>query len=245
VASRTVARPVAAARGWDEPLLDRRPELPALVLAAAAWLVILAASVSHGHGAGLDGARWSPSGAGRGALLWVVMVLAMMLPLTVPSLRYVARMVPRRGRSGAMATFGAAYVVAWLPGAAPAALVDARPPTSTLVVAAGFVAAAAWELTPMKRRALLRCHRHAVVRAHQPARRRTCWSYGLRRGGRCVASCGPAMGALTLSHHSLVPTVVVAVGLAVQQLHPDAYWYRGRAAGVLLWLAAYTGTDVA
>jgi hypothetical protein len=46
------------------------------------------------------------------------------------------------------------------------------------------------------------------------------------------------MGALMLAAHALVPLVVVAVGLAVQQFNPVAHWYRTWSAGVLVALGA-------
>jgi len=231
-------------------LVERRPELPALAVAAGAWVVLFATAPRpaqpavhhHQHMGGMEHGTdaWSMSGAQRGAILWVAMTVAMMLPLTIPSLRYVGRMVPRSARLAATATFSAGYVVAWLPGVVLAIAVHARPPAPGSVVVAAFVVAAAWELTLLKRKALLRCHRHHVVRAHQPARRRSCWRFGLRRGAWCMASCGPVMGALMVGAHALVPMVVVTIGLAVQQFNPVAHWYRTWSAGGLVALAACT-----
>jgi predicted metal-binding membrane protein len=184
-----------------------------------------------------SGTDWL-AGAGRGALLWVLMTVAMMLPLAIPGLRYVARMTPRRGQLVATSTFAAAFVLAWLPGAVLAAGVHAGTSPRWPVVAAAFLGAAGWELAPAKRTALLRGHRHHVVRAQQPARRRTCWSFGLRRGGWCVVSCGPAMLALMVAHHALVPLLVLGIGAAVQQLSADAHWHRSWSAAGLVTLAA-------
>jgi len=242
-------------RRWWHSLLERRPELLALTAAAVAWVALLtlllapdASSPSsspphdhaamHGTGPPADGELLSE--AGRGALLWVMMVVAMMLPLAVPGIRYVARMVPRRGRLGATSTFAAAYVVVWLPGVAVVVAVHGQMPSGWPVVATAFLLAAAWELTPAKRTALLRCHRRHVVRAGQPARRRTCLVFGLRRGGWCVVSCGPAMLALMVGHHALVALIVLAVGAAVQQFSPDAHWHRRWSAAGLGVLAVST-----
>ncbi len=243
------ALPVGSPRWAWRARVERRPELPVLGISAAAWVVLLlvlrgtpTSSSGHDHGTshltttGQPGDEWL-SGAGRGALLWVVMTVAMMLPLAVPGLRYVARMVPRRGRLAATSTFASAYVVAWLPAAVLAGGVHPGTPPDWPVVAAVFLLAAGWELTPIKRAALLRGHRHHVVRAQQPARRRTCWSFGLRRGGWCLVSCGPAMLALMIGHHALVPLLVLAVGAVVQQLSPDAHWRRTWSAAGLVLLA--------
>ncbi|HMR49196.1 MAG TPA: DUF2182 domain-containing protein [Arachnia sp.] len=237
-------------------VLGRRPEFPALAVAAVAWVALLAMLVApppvvattggagHHH-AGSTGAESAATqrvlaDAGQGVAVWVLMVVAMMLPLAVPGIRYVARMVPRRGRLAATSTFAAAYVVAWLPGAILAVGLHAWPAPGWPVVSAGFLLAAAWELTPLKRKALLRCHRRQVIRARQPARWRSCWAFGLRRGGWCVVSCGPAMLALMLSQHALVPLLVLAAGVAAQQYLPDAHWHRKWSAAALLALAVAT-----
>lgn len=225
-----------------------QPEWAVIVLAAAGWVALLRLSfashptsghLAHSAGAGSAGgmagmpgmpqaAAWRPPVEAVG--LWVVMTVAMMLPLTVPSLRHVARMVPRSARSVALATFCSAFVVAWLPGAALAVWIHSRLPVSAGIVAAAFVAAGAWELTSIKRTALLRCHRTAVIRAAQPGRRRTCWQYGLRRGAWCAASCGPLMVALALSGHTPLPLLLVSLGVTVQRYSPDAYRSRGLSA---------------
>jgi len=239
-------------RGWGL-LLERRPELPTLVAAAAAWVALLwllltpgsAAPTSapghHDH-AGmtrpeLPGGEGWLTDAGRGALLWVLMLVAMMLPLAVPGIRYVARMVPRRGRLAATTTFAAAYVAAWLPGMVLAVGVHVLTPPRWPVVTGAFLLAASWELTPVKRTALLRCHRRRVVRARQPGRLRTSAAFGFRRGGWCVVSCGPAMLALMVAQHAVAPMLLLAGGAAVQQLTPDAHWFRHWSAAVLAVLA--------
>lgn len=238
---------------WRTEVLGRRPELPALAAAAIAWGVLLAlllapapvaapTGAADHHHAGSTGAEPASSqgvlaDAGLGVVVWVLMVVAMMLPLAVPGIRYVARMVPRHGRLAATSTFAVAYVVAWLPGAFLALALHAWTVASWPVVAAGYILAAVWELTPAKRRALLRCHRRRVIRARQPARWRSCWAFGLHRGGWCVLSCGPAMLALTVSQHALVPLLVLAAGAALQQYSPESHWHRQWSAAALSVLA--------
>ena len=239
---------------------ERRPEWAALVAAAAGWALLLRVSLQthdttghhsiHGAGAGASGGLAGMPGMARevgwewpwrhpaeAVGMWVVMTVAMMIPLTVPSLRHVARMVPRSARAAALATFCSAFVLAWIPGAALAVWIHGRPPVSVGLVATAFVAAGAWELTPIKRRALLACHRTAVIRAAQPGRRRTCWRYGLGRGAWCTASCGPLMMALLLTGHALLPLLLVSLGLVVQRYSPDAYRLRGWSASALSLIA--------
>jgi len=242
---------------------ERRPEWWVLAVSAACWVALLRLSLSSqgsiGPGstpmsggdatlnemAGMCGVSratgwwsWRPPGEAVG--MWVVMTVAMMIPLTIPSLRHVARMVPQAARSAALATFCSAFVLAWIPGVALAVWIHGRPPVSAGIVAAAFVAAGVWELTPMKRRALLACHRTAVIRAAQPGRRRTCWQFGIRRGAWCTASCGPLMVALLLTGHALIPLLVVTVGLAVQRYSSEAHRVRGWSAAGFSLIAVVT-----
>lgn len=235
----------APARRWVE-LLGRRPGLPALAASAVAWVVLLrlvapVQPASGGHGPHAPTTHPEAGevvlDAGRGLLVWVLMVVAMMLPLAVPGIRYVARMVPRRGRVAATSTFAGAYVVAWLPLGVLTLGLHGRTAATWPVVAAAFLLAAAWELAPAKRTALLRCHRHQVVRARQPARRHSCWAFGMRRGAWCVATCGPAMVALAVTAHAVVPLLVVTAGAWLQQLTVNAHWHRQWSAAALAALA--------
>lgn len=239
---------------------EHRPEWSALVVAALGWVVLLRMSLASpgsvvGRSTGpstlgdlsgglagmcgiVRGTGWSTwSRPAQAAGMWVVMTLAMMLPLTVPSMRHVARMVPAAARPAALAIFCSAFVLAWMPGASLAVWVHGRPPVTAGIVAGAFVAAGAWELTPVKRQALLACHRTAVIRAAGPGRRRTCWRYGLSRGAWCTASCGPLMLALLLSGHAIVALLAVSVGLTLQRYSLDAYRLRGWSAAAFSLIA--------
>lgn len=231
--------------------LEQRPELPVLLVALLCWLVLLTAGasarhpdeqVAPAHSMHMHGVADHPgdaSAAWYGAGLWIFMVIAMMLPLTTPSLRYVARMVPRKSRAAAQFAFVIAYLAVWAPGATLAAFVHTWP--TGVPVLAGVCATAAagvWELTPLKRRALLQGHRHQPVRALEPARTRSCLAFGFHRGTWCVASCGPAMVALTFLGHNAFVSVLMFIGLTLQQFTPDAHWYRKWSAAGLVGVSA-------
>jgi len=127
--------------------------------------------------------------------MWAVMVLAMMLPAAVPAVRHVAvnSLSWRRGRAVSM--FVGVYAAVWIAFgfvAMSAASALSLPPGGVLLVVA-LTVAGAWELTPLKRRALNRCHSTSPLppkgwRAHLGVTR-----FALRHGGACVASCWATM----------------------------------------------------
>jgi predicted metal-binding membrane protein len=214
----TAARPGRAARfaAWH-------PEWPVAALAAAAWLALIAL---HGAGSGGHHHPGMPEagGPGPGAELghWTLMVVATMVPAALPAIGYVAlnSLVARRGRAMALTT--AAYVAVWLPfGAAALALrhlaVDrAGVPPAALLVATGL-AAAAWQATRAKRRAVLACGATVPLPPRGTRADLACLRFGLRHGQRCVRSCWALMlvmavatgpGALVLMAGMTVLTVV-------------------------------------
>jgi predicted metal-binding membrane protein len=190
------------------------PEWWALALSVGAWAVML----THGHAsqgwalclsrspdAGvLDRLQdaWQTGALGGVLLGWVAMTLAMMPPLAIPLIRHVAARSFAVRRNRAIAGFLGGMVGLWLVigfaaltvlgGVSGTLLTDPR------VVAVGFLIAAAWQLAPMKRAALLRCHRTVPLSAMGWRADRDCIRYGLSHGLDCVASCW-AMMLLALS----------------------------------------------
>ncbi len=197
----------------------RHPEIPAAVVAAVAW-VYLAADHLVEHGVERS---WSFRPAP-----WAAMVLAMMAPAAVPSIRVVAfdSMWRRRMRSPAL--FLLTYVVAWTAAAGVVAgLVVAgeqlagQPfePGVTVVVAL-LLAAAAWQFTPSKMRFLRRCHRRTPLAPRGWKADRSVIVYGLTHARACMGTCGFAMAAMFVSVHDLHLMVPLTVILSVERLQP-------------------------
>jgi predicted metal-binding membrane protein len=212
------------------PVTRRHPEWWLAAAAAGGWVAVL----QHG----LDRAG-APAPSLPGALIgWMVMVLAMMAPTAIPMVRYVAwsSLLVRQDRS--VAWFLVGFLGAWLPFGVVAALWHVHQTGSAAALTAGaLVLAASWELSPWKRRALLRCHRTAPIRARGLAADRSCAWFGLRFGGRCVVTCGPVMGALVVSGHPVLLTGAVAAATAVQRTSFQADRLRAPMAALLLTLA--------
>jgi predicted metal-binding membrane protein len=187
----------------------RQPTLAVAVVAA--WAVI--ATMPHAmHSGGFDvRLAW-----------WAVMCTAMMLPAALPATRHVARnsLSWRRGR--AVAAFVTVYLGIWIGFGATALLLWEVAPTPTApFIAALLVLAACWELTPLKRRALLRCHRSVPLAPRGWPATRSLIRFGLRNGGACLASCWALMlvMALVTSGHLLWMAGLTAI-VSAQKLMP-------------------------
>jgi predicted metal-binding membrane protein len=170
-----------------------------------------------------------------GLLLWLTMVVAMMLPAAIPLVRYVAFASRRARRQRSIAFVCTGYVLAWLPLGLVVAVLHLLtvPGNAAPFVAAAVVASAAgWELTPFKARALRRCHRTLPVRFTGRAADASSYRLGVMNGRACVLACGPAMVALVVVGHPLVPTLVVGAVMLVQAAHARGERWRGYVAGL-------------
>ncbi|MGH8910182.1 MAG: DUF2182 domain-containing protein [Egibacteraceae bacterium] len=200
------ARRVAVALAW-------RPEWPAAVAAAMAWValaVIHASPAIHAAGAAHGSHRAAATPTLRAAVGgWALMSMAMMVPATLPAVRHVGLNSIRRRRRWAMAVYVTSYVAVWvvfgvlallLVRVAMAAGLDERQ-----LVPGALAIAAIWQLTRWKRRALVACQRTVPL---PPMGRRAdaaCVRFGLLQARRCVVSCWPLMLLMAVvGHRSLV-----------------------------------------
>src|SRR5215216_2308329 len=142
--------------------------------ATAAWAVSIERmrDMDAGPGMGLGGLDWYLG-------VWVAMSAAMMLPTAAHAAR-LARVV----RAIPASLFAAGYLAVWIAfGVAAYALL--RDELATNVVAAVVVAAAIYEVTPLKRRSLRRCRSQEAST--------TAFRSGLRHGVDCVGCSGGLM----------------------------------------------------
>lgn len=182
------------------------PEWWVVLAAVGAWMWMAAmahpaaapgehaAHVGHAPAAGT-------TDAGHGALWIGVMVIAMMLPLTLPSVRHVADSARGWRRHRATSGFLAAYLAVWM--LAMGAIAGAWNVAASLAgwsMAAAFVVGVAvlWEIAPVKRHLLHRCRRTRPI-----ATGGDCIRFGSAAGADCVASCWALMGLCVAFGHSL------------------------------------------
>lgn len=206
----------------------------ALIQAASvfAWLLYLYVWVRNGiHPPGARVSIWwcmpgMGSGASTGASvavqvasslpMWLLMASAMMLPGALPAAQHVATNTFRRGRSRAVCVFIGMYLLIWVVFGVAAELlitgVGVAPGGALFAVV--LAAAAAYELTTVKRWALNRCHRSRPL---PPSGLRSVT--GIARfawigASGCVASCWPSMLAM-LAAAGTRPLAMVGVTVAM------------------------------
>jgi predicted metal-binding membrane protein len=210
-------------------------------LAAAVWVVLIVDELLPGGGAHHQHHHVQMAGqmadASPSVLAqqpgWMVMSLAMMLPLALPGCGDVALHSPRSRRWRAMALYTGAFVLPWLPlGIAAVAghglVVDGLGVGRPVVLAATLGLAVAWQLTRTKRRALLACARsNPLPPTRTPAggvrADLACLRLGARHAAGCFLSCWPAMLLMLPAGHALVPMAAVTAFLLVEQRHPRAF----------------------
>jgi Predicted metal-binding integral membrane protein (DUF2182) len=215
------ARRVLDFAGWH-------PEWWIVTLSAAAWLlVVLSANSSFVpeicFSVSLNPVKCSllrlsvwpiRSQLGADYTNWLLMTIAVMLPLVIMPARHVAFRSFSWRRDRAMAGFLLGYIFVWaLAGAALVPiLVCARlldPSGGRLAMMTALVCAAAWQLTPWKLRALRGCHRMVAVSGTGWRADTDCIRFGMETGGNCAASCWLLMLTSAIGAHGLLAMLCV------------------------------------
>jgi len=187
--------------GW------RHPEWWVVAVAMAAWALLAGMAAVHaGH-----------PHMSHGTLGMVAMVAAMMLPLTLANVRHVALSSLWRRRHRAIAAFVAGYLAVWI--AVQAGITMGWKLLASLAgwkvaVAAVVIAAALWELSPVRVRRLRRCHRTVPLAPRGWRADGDCAVYGVTTGLSCAAMCWALMAACAAFSHSL-PVMAVLFGVQV------------------------------
>jgi predicted metal-binding membrane protein len=228
----------------ESATLRRAPQLPELIrvgligallaLAAVAWLVTDTRMAEMDMGPGTD-----PCTLGFWITAWVVMMAAMMFPSIAPMVLMYVRIQQGNRTNGRDAPFGGTaafvggYLLAWsLAGLAGYAILRAGHDLSPgflswdragRYVAGGvIVAAAIYQLTPLKDVCLSKCRSPfaLLVTAWRPGRVGAL-RMGIEHGGWCVGCCWALMAALiALGVMSVGWMVFVAALIAIEKLAP-------------------------
>lgn len=149
-------------------LVWHHPEWWALGLALCAWAVLIAANVGEDGTERAEAHQHLVDSIGSSLLVgiahWQLMVMAMMLPVVVPSLRVAAFRSLWRRRHRAVAGFLVGYLAVWaLAGLAVSCLLAWVPGLThawqSEAAAGAFFLAACWQWSRIKQRALVACHR--------------------------------------------------------------------------------------
>jgi predicted metal-binding membrane protein len=208
-----------------------------LVAAAGAWAVTgdRMGGMDAGPGTELGGLGWF-------AVVWVTMMAAMMLPSIAPMV-----LAHARAQIGATPAFVAGYLVTWAAvGLLGWALVEgvrsldlgvlAWDEAGPYVAGGAILAAAIYQLSPLKKRNLRRCRNpRAFVAGHWRPGRVGALRMGIEHGRLCVASSGALMAALfALGVMSVGWMVLVAALIAAEKLLP---WREVVTRGIVVLLA--------
>lgn len=234
--------------------LLRRPERGAAIIVALAWATLIVRGTA-GMATGMDGMSMHDSAPVRGlwpALAaglpgWMLMTVAMMGPAALPAVRHTGVNSLRWRRARAMTEFSLAYLAVWFAfGVAAleaAALVPGVPGSFALALVLG--AAAAWQLTPLKRRSLRDCHRSTPLpptgwRAEIGALR-----FGVRNGRACLGSCWCLMLIMAVAPGDGLLWMVTITGIGTTERLLDRPRPATRHAATVLGFAAFTMAAVA
>jgi len=212
----------------------RRIAPAALLVAAAAacWMITAQRmrGMDMGPGTALGGLGWF-------AVVWVTMMAAMMLPSLVP--------MAVASRNAILFTCG--YLVTWLGAGAVAhgAIQGIRALDLSWLawdqggqyVAGGVILAAAlYELTPVKSACLRHCRNPELLARRRRPAPPGALLMGVEHGGFCVGSSGALMAALfALGVMNVAWMVVIAALVAVEKLLP---WRRPAIVATALFVAA-------
>ena len=199
MASFALPRAASRLRVW-------RPEWPWVVLVVGAWAaLVFGGAPDHTTAPGLG---W-----------WALMVVAMMVPATIPVARAISfdSMWQRRYRAALL--FEAAFVAVWVALGAiaigawelAAALGAGHAIHGAAATAAILLVAANWQLFPQHRRYLKRCHRALPLGARGRAADRACLRYGLFHARQCAGACWPLMLAMIPGHSLALMVALTAL----------------------------------
>jgi predicted metal-binding membrane protein len=195
-------------------------------------------------------AQWSAGYFVLMAVMWSVMMAAMMLPSAAPMILLHAsiyrRRVPQDAAVRASALFILGYLAVWTAFslaaaglqwalAAAALLSEMMRTTSTQVAAALFICAGVYQWTPLKRACLRRCRSPLdFVMAYWREGAWGSFAMGLRHGGFCLGCCWLLMLLLFVGGlMNLAWIAGLAVFVMVEKLAPAGHWVE-HAAGLFL-----------
>lgn len=181
-----------------------------MVLVAIAWIALLASSsgmvqmLAASTLVGQHGGHMSDVMSWGDALMeWGLMSVAMMLPITLPAIRHVALNSLRPRRHRAMALYVAVFIGIWV-GFGAVILTVQRWMQNTMAVddrlplAFALLAAAAWQVSTFKRRALFQCRRTVPLPPVGLRADTACARFAWRHGWRCLISCWALMVVMAL-----------------------------------------------
>jgi predicted metal-binding membrane protein len=193
-----------------------------LVGAGGAWVVVAVVARHMGPMPGTMGL-----GIGSFAVVWVLMMTAMMLPSVAPFASLYTRSVRQR-RAARLTAFGIGYLLVWGLAAVPAyslawfadRLTGSHPAAATGLAVAIFATCGIYQLTPLKDRCLARCRSPLgfVLKFASYRGRTRDVRVGLYHGAFCLACCWALMALLVaFGLMNLLAMVALAVVVLIEK----------------------------
>jgi predicted metal-binding membrane protein len=183
----------------------------------------------------MPGQTW-PAAAATFLGMWLVMMVAMMLPSMVPALWRYRQAVGRTGEtrlSRLTALVGTGYFLVWIvfgmavfPMGVALATVEMQRPAlaraAPLAVGVVVLIAGALQFTAWKAHHLACCRESPGHGRTLPANAGTAWRHGLRLGLHCSSSsAGPTAILLVVGVMDLRAMAVVTAGITIERLAPN------------------------
>lgn len=158
---------------------------------------------------------------------WLVMLVAMMAPMTLPALYQIRRSSFVRRRSSSSALFLLGYCLVWTGAGAVLIGIEVvakwHEPGSFAPALLVALAALVWQASPAKQRCLNRCHSHRSLSAFGLAAARDALLMGLSHGVWCVGSCWAIMlFPMLLPDGHLSAMAAVTLLMLCERLDPPA-----------------------
>lgn len=227
-----------------------------LALVAASWVVLVVAqltgnaALAHQHDAAI--AALPPLVAVASFLVsWQLMVVATMLPASLPSVLGVAATTGRRLRpvlgaaafmAGFVSVWTAVGLMAFVAGQAversigASTWLEARP---WLVQASVIALAGGYQLTAVKRRSLAACRHPERLVGHGPATAGAVYAVGLRHGVACLGSAWALMAVMIVAGFGDLWWMAALAGVMVYEATGRHGQRLATVVGLLLlWLSA-------
>ena len=230
---------------------DRRIFAGLLAIAILAWGWSIAAARGDAM-TGMSGMRSAPAALDLAAFLvgWVAMMAAMMFPALVPVVRFFA-LAAGRGLAVPVSVFIAGYLAVWSSAGIPGWLAsrELREPLTAgttggaWVAAATLLAAAAYQLTPLKTACLRHCRSPIGFFAHHGraiGRPAGAFRLGLIHGAYCLGCCWAFMAVLVaFGTMHLAWMAVLAAIILLEKTMPGGNAIGRTAAAVFAMLAMW------
>ena len=184
---------------------------------------------------------------------WVLMIVAMMLPSSVPLVMTFGALVGRRRRPGRLVAllllgylvvWGAFGLAAWIADRGIHAAVDAIPWLAEhpqLIIGSTLLVAGLWQFSPLRERCLEACRSplgFVVNRWRGTSERRESFAMGIAHGAFCVGCCWSLMLVMFGVGLGSLPAMLVLGGLTAIEKNLPSGRRLTRPLGVVLILAA-------